>query len=508
MPPLPWDPFALLASEAAKLITNGWIALCLAVWGAALWVLRLALNLMDGLLTPDISETGPGAELYRFMFWLAGALALILILVQIGVAVFRRDGRSLGRAAVGVAQFLAVWVGFLAYAAMLVTAAGGLTRGLMEALLGVTTWRSWEPWPPFQPKDVTDGVLATVLLFLGLFLLLAAIGHFLVMIVRAASLLVLVATAPIAAAGLVGDVGRAWFWKTFRWFHAAALAPVLMVMVLGIGVKFAEGVAVGYADDLQGSVATAVGAVCLICVAVVSPVALYKLLSFVDPGTATGAAMRSGWSAIGGLQGLLRGGPGAGGSATASSADERGRSAGESSAEGATQQRLATQLAHPTGHPAAGASGGQQPGGQQAGGQQAGRQQAGAAASGAAASGASGGAGGLAAVLGPVGGAVATGVGLVAGLGAAGSAIGADLTNQQGVGHNAYYPDFQGGFGGGRRGEGHRANAEALGQSRAEAPPDPAPPQALQEPSALRPPSAFQPTPSRSDEPGFPGTQP
>lgn len=475
---IPWDPFGLLASEAARLIVDGWVAMCLAVWGAGLWMLRFALGFMDGLLTPDISETGPGAELYRYMFWIAAALALVLLIVQIGVAVVRRDGRSLGRAAIGLGQFTAVWVGFLAYAAMLVTAAGGLTRALMESLLNVTSWRAWEPWTPFQPKDITDGVLATVLLMLGFFLILAAIGHFLVMIVRSAALLVLVAAGPIAAAGLVGDLGRAWFWKTFRWFHATALAPVLMVMVLGIGLKFAEGVAVGYADDLQGSVGSAVGAVCLVCVSVVSPVALYKLLAFVDPGTATGAAMRSGWASIGGLQGLLRGNQNAG-SAAARTTDDHGRSAGENTAEGATHSRLAhaTPLANsgPQPTPSGRGHAGQpaQQGGQAAQqGNQAG-QQGGQAAQ-------QGGGRGIGGFLRPIGGAVADGIGAVGGLGATGTAVGADLTNQQGIGHNAYYPDFHGGFA--RRGEGQRANAEAHGQTQTNPPPDPSPPPPTRQP--------------------------
>ena len=51
-----------------------------------------------------------------------------------------------------------------------------------------------------------------------------------------------------------------------------------------------------------------------------SPLALFKLLAFVDPGTSSGAAMRAGLVAEGGLQGLLRGG------SAGSSAASTGRS--------------------------------------------------------------------------------------------------------------------------------------------------------------------------------------
>ena len=94
------------------------------------------------------------------------------------------------------------------------------------------------------------------------------------------------------------------FWKAFRWFHAAVASPLLVVIVTGVGMKFAEGVAAGKAGSIEASIGTVVPAVVLICIAVVSPVALFKLLAFVDPGTASGASMRAGMQAMGGLQGL------------------------------------------------------------------------------------------------------------------------------------------------------------------------------------------------------------
>ena len=306
--PLPWDPFSNLASQAAKIVAQGWISLMLAFWNAGLWLLRVVMNFMDAFLVPDLSETGPGAQVYKTTFWIGGTLMLILLMVQLGVTAIQRDGKSLSRVLIGTAQFAMVWVGILTYTVTLVAAAGGLTTSLMESLLNVTKWSQWQPWQTFEVKDITDAVLATVLGVMGLFLVLAAIGHFFVMITRGAALMILVATSPIAAAGLVSDLGRSWFWKTFRWLHAAAFTPPLIVLVMGIGVQMAGGVAIGSSSGVETSVGTAFPAVMLICGSVVSPVALFKLLSFVEPGTATGAAMRTGWAASGGLQGLLSGG--------------------------------------------------------------------------------------------------------------------------------------------------------------------------------------------------------
>lgn len=291
------NPFAALASAAGKVVADAWTAAMLGLWNAGLWLLRLALTFLDFLLTPDLSEDGPGAWLYQVMFWIAAALLVIMLLVQLGVAVAKRDGQGLARVALGLGQFVVVWAGWIVYGVTIVTAAGGLTRALMQGLLNVTSWTAWQPWEPFTPADITDGTVATVLGLMGLLLWLAAIGHFLIMLVRSAALMVLVATTPIAAAGLVSEAGRSWFWKSLRWFHAAAT-------------------------------------------------------------------------------------------------DEQGRSAGEDSAGDATTGRFNTAVA-----------------------------------------------GGLS-QLGPIGQLASTGLGLIAGLGAAGASLGADLTNQMGVGHNTYPPDF------------------------------------------------------------------
>jgi hypothetical protein len=385
------DPFAGLASAAGKVVADGWTAAMLGIWNAGLWLLRLAETFLDSLLTPDLSETGPGAWLYRVMFWIAGALLLIMALVQLGTAVIKRDGKGLARVAIGFGQFMVVWGGWIGYGITIVAACSGLTRALMEGLLNVTSFSAWQPWAPFTPADISDGTVATVLGLMGLLLWVAAIGHFLVMLARTAALMVLMATTPIAAAGLVSEAGKAWFWKSLRWFHAAALSPVLMVLVLGIGVQFSTGVANGL-TGVQGAIGTVVPGVILICVATVSPLALFKLLAFVDPATTSGASLRAGLSGMGSVQGLL-GGTGAG-SNQAAATDGNGRSTGEDGADDATSSRFTSSLQ-----------------------------------------------GGMSR-LGPPGQMAAQGVGLMASIGGTAAAVGADLTNQMGVGHPTYPPDF------------------------------------------------------------------
>jgi len=391
------NPFGYLAGAAGKVVADGWTAAMLGLWNAGLWAMRLVLNIMDAFLTPDLSENGPGADIYRTTFWIAGALVLVMVMIQFGVAAIRRDGKSLATLLVGGAQFTIVWAAWVAYGVAVIAACGGLTRALMGTLLKVSSWSAWQPWAPFTTGDIVDGTVATVLGLMGLLLWLAAIGHLLVMLTRGGALMVLSATTPISAAGLVADAGRSWFWKSLRWFHAAAFTPVLMILVLGIGIQMTTGVANGLADKTQAAIGTALPGVILILISCFAPLALFKLLAFVDPGTSSGSAVRQGLAAQGGLQGLLGGmsGPGES-SGAAASTDENGRSQGESAGEDSTSNRFTNA------------------------------------------------AGGLLGGLGAVGSAAAAGLGAMASVGAKGASIGADLTNQMSVGHHTYQPDFGG----------------------------------------------------------------
>ena len=154
---MPIDPFGLLGSAIANVVTDSLTAAMLALWNAGLWVLRAVLELEDAILTPSLGEDGPVGELYATTFWIALALVGILMLVQVGVALGKRDGHSIGRLLVGAAQFGFVWFAWVGYGVTLVAACSGLTKALMQSLLNVTRWSEWEPWEPFTASDVTNG---------------------------------------------------------------------------------------------------------------------------------------------------------------------------------------------------------------------------------------------------------------------------------------------------------------------------------------------------------------
>ena len=202
------NPFTYLGSAAGKVVADGWTAAMLGLWNAGLWLLKLVLTIVDAFTVPDLSEGGPGAQVYQMTFWVAGALMLLLAMVQLALTAARRDGKSMARVLVGTGQFVMVWAGWIALAVLIVAACGGLTRALMSKLLHIDKWAQFDPLgTQISTKDISDGTVATVLGFMGIFMVFAAIGHLLVMLTRAGALMVLAATTPIAAGGLVSDAG-------------------------------------------------------------------------------------------------------------------------------------------------------------------------------------------------------------------------------------------------------------------------------------------------------------
>ena len=80
------NPFAALGNAAASVVADGWTAAMLGIWNAGLWLLKLALTVEDAFLVPDLSASGPMRDLYGATFWIAGAMVLVLFLVQLGIS--------------------------------------------------------------------------------------------------------------------------------------------------------------------------------------------------------------------------------------------------------------------------------------------------------------------------------------------------------------------------------------------------------------------------------------
>lgn len=415
-----WNPFDMLGEGAAKLIADAWTVAMLGIWGAGLYFTRILMGLVDWFTNPNLSADGPAKPMYQYTFGIALLLALLLFVIQLGRAALRRDGRSLGQAVWGAVQFQGAGMLWVLWCVVVFGGTVGLTATFRTTLLGVDSWRAFQPFTPFEAQDVSDGVVATVLGMMGLLMVVATIMHFVVLVVAGASALVIAVTGIIAAAGLVNESTLRWFWMTFRWFHAAAFTPVVVVLMLGLSVQLSQGVVLEDGDSMSQDISTALIGIVLICISVFSPLALFKLLAFVDPGTNSGAALRTAMQS----SNAQRGGRG---SDSASRVDDQGRSVAERSGEAETTARIGQAQAGSGGGAAAGSSSG-------------GAASARAGASGAGATGALGVAAGAAGVLLAGGAAVLGGMRAV---GAQGAVVGADIANQGGIGHNTYVPDYR-----------------------------------------------------------------
>ena len=190
------NPLKWLGDAASAAVGDVWLSAMTGLWSAALWLLKLAFQIIDAFTTPDLSASGPMGSVLPTTLWLGATLAVIMMFVQLTVALIRRDGESMGRVMIGIAQFGFVWVAYLGLAAGFVAAAAGLERGILEQMLQAQDLSHVDLSASF-PDKIGDITLATVLGVLGLLIVIpAAFFYVLIMFVREAALIILVATAP------------------------------------------------------------------------------------------------------------------------------------------------------------------------------------------------------------------------------------------------------------------------------------------------------------------------
>jgi hypothetical protein len=290
-----------LADPISSMTASAFDAAMQRVWDAGNRLLQGGLTLADDVASIDPSGITGGAEggtvsgiasLWPSMVWLAAVIALGLFFSQL-ISVAVRGGRGMFRAFTGPAQFGIAMALTTGAVATLLTAADGLTAMSLSSLSEQGSFSAVLENPTVADRigpdpdlgDLEDD-LRSMLLGLAAFFgtIPAGIGLALLMIFRQAAVLVLIATIPIAAAGLVADTTASIFWRSARWILAAVLMKPALALVLLVGVQV-----MGRADGVAGLLAgTAVLLVSLSC-----PIVLHRLLAFVDPGTAAGTAVRS-----------------------------------------------------------------------------------------------------------------------------------------------------------------------------------------------------------------------
>ena len=336
MPDLP-NPIgsvgSALGSAAANAATTALDETGQHVWQFALTLLGGAFKLLDQYAAPDVSAAGTLSGLLPTTLWLGAVVAMLLALLQLGKAM-AAGGQGLGRLLIGLAQYAAITAGGLGFLGVLVSASDALATALLTGGLGVRTFGALAGRNTFwQDTAQASGGLA-----MGLVALLCVIPAAFMLLVEAlirhAAILVLAATVPILAAGLVMDSTARWFWTGLRWMVALLLLTPAVALVMTIGLQSARGSvgALSPASAASATVGMVVGGVTML-VALLCPLALFKLLAFLDPNTVSGGAVRGFMS--GGTQG----------SAPAGAAFA---SAGGQGADAVTESRFGSQLSGAT----------------------------------------------------------------------------------------------------------------------------------------------------------------
>ena len=358
VPMIDLNPLHWVGDKAKEGLADAFTSMMMAIWSGAMWLLRTAFSLIDGF-TPNVADPGL-AKLYSVTLWIALVIALVVAFGQIGLAVLRGDGRGFGTLAAGVVQYGVVLCCWIGVCAGLIAAASGLTKGILNSLLGVDSFSGYAAGDGFVDQ-VSGTVEAATLGICALFVLIpAAFGHMVIMMVRSAALLILTATLPMTAAGTLSEGTKSWMWKSVRWFLACVLMEPLLALVVGMGTQFAwAGMPDGqqqspaganplHFSDTSSNIGMSVVGSIIMLVACFMPMVLFRMLAFVDPGTASGASFRSTMGANGGVSGLLRGksqtAEGSGSGAASETASD-GRTSSENGAEAETAGRFQSKAA-------------------------------------------------------------------------------------------------------------------------------------------------------------------
>jgi hypothetical protein len=301
-PPAPTAPDQLgsLIGDGVATVISGPIDQAMqAIWAGCAELLGQAFELVDKLSTFSISTTcdprhsdtcGSLPHLWPILVSLSTLIALGMFFWQITVASVR-GGRGMWHAATGTVGYgLALAITVTAVASLL-GAADGMTSLLLSQ--GVHASSSFNDTYKQLPlgQQALQGIKPVILGVVGFFgLLPAALGYAVEMMFRQAAVTVLVATIPFTAAGLMARSTARWFWISARWILTAIILKPAFALVLVIGLTSVS--------DAQGVVGLLAGAAVL-WVALFSPMALFRLLAFVDPATDTGAAFRDAASNLG-----------------------------------------------------------------------------------------------------------------------------------------------------------------------------------------------------------------
>lgn len=271
----PLDLGGCLSDVAESAATSLWNQICQSFADSATSMLTQFAKWFADL--PDANLDGAGVRtVYSISMGIAAVVAVLLLLGQVARSALTHDGRHLAAGLVGIGKLLVACLLILS-----------ISTAALEAANELTSWIITQGFGSDQALcDRISGLLSlqsagtgTTLLVVGLIGIVFTLVLWFELLLRNAAVAILIATSPIAAAGLLSDGTKAWWTK----LCAATLQLVIMkpiialVMLLGISL----------AGQSSGLTQTLVGLLVLFLAVLAWP-AIAKFFTFASVSAASG----------------------------------------------------------------------------------------------------------------------------------------------------------------------------------------------------------------------------
>jgi hypothetical protein len=258
----PFDCF----TPAIKGITNAavpaaWDAICTSFANAAVGMLKSFAGAFASI--PDVNPASAGiSSAYGISLSIAAVIAVLLIFGGVIRTAFTADGSALAQALTGGVKAFIAWVATAAVATAALAATNNVTDWIVKQsahsqaqfavrMGDIVSWFQIAGAPPGPMQKA--GVAAQTVVGGSLLLIVALIAIALVIILwfelllRGAALSVLIAVAPIPAAGQMGETTKVW------WQRTCSAAIQLLILKPVIALVFAVGFAMsGGAKGIEG----------------------------------------------------------------------------------------------------------------------------------------------------------------------------------------------------------------------------------------------------------------
>lgn len=260
---------------------SAWEAVCQSFADAAVALLEGFAKAFVAFPTIDV-ESSAVRNVYGLSVGLAAIVAAILFLIQVGRTVLSHDGSGLSQGLVGLGKAaLAIMVtlsvagaALLAaneLAAWIVTQTFDDAEGLRKKLTAIMATRSPQGQASLVLVLAVVGIILTLVLWFELLLSNAAVA-------------VLVATAPIAAAGQIGETTKSW------WPKLASATAQLIILKPVIALVFAVGFGIaGDADPKD--VGTLLSGMLILLLAALAWPAIARFFAFTTIHVGGGAGL-------------------------------------------------------------------------------------------------------------------------------------------------------------------------------------------------------------------------